>query len=131
MITKTVTIDGTAWTINGDDRPNPLTPSPSIKATVDGATVHLSCQYRQISSTSHADGCTRWPCTCAPRPSDEAPLWEAAREVMHACSDAIQAAEEAERQARWARTDDEGYVRVRPGCDPCPSAQYGGPCTCC
>lgn len=139
MITKTVVIDGNVWTIAGDDQPNPLIPTPAITATVDGANVvSIDCQYRQITSVKHADGCG-WgvnlspACSCARRPVDEGALFAAAREVLTRCVEsraAAEAAASAAAQARRAR-DGERLVRVPAGCEGCPSALHGGACTCC
>lgn len=135
MISTVATIDGQTWTITGDDQPNPLSPTPAITATVNGVTVDLNCRYRQITSSSHTDGCT-WgvdlspTCTCAPRPVDAAQLFDAARDVLRRCRAARQIAEDADRLALEAASDD-ALVYIRPGCDPCPSALYGGICTCC
>ncbi len=138
MITETITINGSTYTIDGNDQPNPLSPDPRITATLNGITADLNCQYRQITSAEHTNGCT-WgvrmnpTCTCAPVPTaDRDALFAAARTVLSRCWAAWDAAEAANREARASRTAaSDAFVRVPRGCDGCPSAIYGGPCTCC
>lgn len=135
MITETTIINGQTWTITGDDRPNVLSPTPRITGTVNGVTVGIDCQYRQITSISHNGDCT-WgicsPCTCAPVPSDPTQLFGITRDVLYRALKARNTAEdvaEHERSQREMEFDTPTY-RVLPGCD-CPSAAYGGVCTCC
>ena len=135
-ITLTATVGDTAWTIIGNTKPNPLAAGPAIKGIApNGSTVWLDCQYRQITSVRHTDGCA-WgtrvgsTCSCAPQPVDVAALFQAARDVSRRCSAAHKEAEAAE-AARLARTDTGALVRVSAGCEGCPSAIHGGVCTCC
>jgi hypothetical protein len=143
MIRTVVVIDGARWTITGDDRPNPLCDTPGIHATVNGVTVAINYRYRQITSLAHTDGC-RWGvhnpiCTCAPRPADPQALFDAVLDVQRRCDDVIRAAvaardaaRDAAQRRRDAETGDNTIVRRLPrGCEGCPSALYGGVCTCC
>jgi hypothetical protein len=136
MITTTITIQNQTWMISGDDRPNPLAPTPRITATTAGVTVDINCRYRSITSVEHRDDCT-WGvslnpvCACAPHPADDGALFAAALDVLRQCRqvrDAAEAVAESERLARIAR--DEVYVLVPAGCEGCPSAVHGGVCTC-
>jgi len=136
LITATIDIDGTTWTISGSTIPNPLNPEPSSWATVEGRKVWINCQYRQFVPDSHIGGCaygTRLgaDCTCAPVPADPDRIYAVAREVLTRVADAQNAARRAAELARLRDEPADLLVRLPAGCDGCPSAVHGGVCTCC